>query len=343
MRRSSAIQSTLPSRRMGLCMSVTPPTIAFDTSTSTARSRPWSAGGEELLADGVGALDVRIFFPDGLTFDPEGRLLFALASTSRIYRLEPEGTLTHIAGAAHGYGGDGGPAREALFRFAEGLASDEDGNIYVADRDNNRIRKLTPVTTRINDEGVVNAGAIAFSAALDTVAPESIVSIFGIGLSFVIDGAISLPLPIELGGVTVEVTDSAKAIHQAGLFAVTPNQINCLIPVEVVPGAATITVHSGGGASSTAEIQIVSLAPGLFTANGSGQDVAAASAFRRDANLVDTPLTVIDTSAVPFQPAPIDLGAATDIVVLSLFGTGLRNAQNPITVRSAGRRPRCSA
>ena len=293
-------------------------------------------GGEELLADGVGALDVRIFFPDDLTFDQEGRLIVAFASNSRLYRLEPEGTLTHIAGAGFGFGGDGGPAREALFRFAGGLTSDEDGNIYLADQNNNRIRKLTPVTTRINDEGVVNAGAIAFSVALDTVAPESIVSIFGIGLSFVIDGASSLPLPTELGGVTVEVTDSSKAKLQAGLFAVTPNQINCLIPAEAVPGPATITVHSGGGASSTADIQIVSLAPGLFTANGTGQGVAAASAFRRDANLVDTPVAVFDTSVAPFQPMPIDLGVETDIVVLSLFGTGLRSAQTPITVTIGG-------
>ena len=43
-------------------------------------------GGEEFLTDGVVALDARIFFPDGLTFDGDGNLIVALGSSSRIYR-----------------------------------------------------------------------------------------------------------------------------------------------------------------------------------------------------------------------------------------------------------------
>ncbi len=40
--------------------------------------------------------------------------------------------------------------------------------------------------------------------------------------------------------------------------------------------------------------------------------------------VADTPLVVFDTSQVPFQAVAIDLGLETDLVVLSLFGTGIR-------------------
>ncbi len=292
-------------------------------------------GGEELLTDGVPALEVGIFFPDGLTFDQDGNLIVAVGSRSRIYRLEPDGILTQIAGTTNDFGGDGGPAREASLSFPQALASDPDGNIYVADRDNNRVRKLTPVVIRINTGGVVNAASIAFSFAVDTVAPNSIVSIFGIGLSFVSASASSLPLPTELRGVRVEITDSEGLTTAVPLFAVTPNQVNCLIPDGTAIGPATLTVHSGGG-RSTIEIDVVRLAPGLFAINAGGQGVAVAFAFRRDVNLVDTPLPVFDTSRFPFEAVPIDLGAETDIAVLSLFGTGIRGFQDKIEVTIGG-------
>ena len=66
------------------------------------------------------------------------------------------------------------------------------------------------------------------------------------------------------------------------------------------------------------------------------EGVPAASAFRRDADLVDTLVPVFDVSTTPFQATPIDLGAETDIVVLSLFGTGLRNFQGSLEVTIGG-------
>ena len=72
-------------------------------------------------------------------------------------------------------------------------------------------------------------------------------------------------------------------------------------------------------------INVVEVAPGIFTANSSGSGVAAANALRFvDGQLTDTSL-VFDVTAFPFQAAPIDLGPANHQVFLSLFATGIRN------------------
>ena len=292
--------------------------------------------------DSVPALEASIGFPWGLTIDNRNgkgadlRRDIFVSSSTRIYRLAADGTVRTIAGGRFGFSGDGGPALNAAFNSARGLTIDADGNIYVADRVNHRVRKLTPVITRIGTGGVVNAGSSGFTVNVDSVAPASIVSIFGIGLSFSSAGATTLPLPTELANVIVEITDSQGVTRRAALFAVFPGQINCLIPADTMLGPATLTVHNGNGATSTTEIEVVAVAPGLFSLAGTGEGVAAATAFRRNAMSVDTPLVVFDTSQVPFQAVPLDLGSETDLVVLSLFGTGIRGFQNPIEVTIEG-------
>lgn len=56
-----------------------------------------------------------------------------------------QGIITTVAGnGVAGYSGDGGPAREAQIQDAYGLALDASGNLYIADWQNNRVRKVTP-------------------------------------------------------------------------------------------------------------------------------------------------------------------------------------------------------
>ena len=301
-----------------------------------------AGGGTTVVgSEDVPALEALLGFPveglviantDGNGHGFDGRAEVFISSGVRVYRLSNEGTIRTIAGGRFGFQGDGGPALDSGFGSPRGLAIDADGNIYVADRDSNRVRKLTPVVTRLNTGGVVNAAAIAFSIAVDAVAPETIVSIFGIGLSIADGDALSLPLPTELAGVTVAVTDSQGVTRSASLFAVRSTQINCLIPADTALGPATLTVTNSLGSSSTIDIEVVRTAPGLFAINGGGQGLAAATAFRRSADLVDTPLQVFDPSGFPFEATPLNLGSDTDLAVLSLFGTGIRNFQNTLAV-----------
>ncbi len=99
-----------------------------------------------LDGDGGPAIDATISPTQGIAFDASGNMYFSQFSegTDCIRKVDTLGIITTVAGVGvPGYGGDGGPATEALFSQPREIALDEYGNIYVPDYDNNRIRKIT--------------------------------------------------------------------------------------------------------------------------------------------------------------------------------------------------------
>ena len=103
--------------------------------------------------------------------------------------------------------------------------------------------------------GIVNAGSFQ-----QTVSPGALISIFGQGFAAGQAQAASLPLPSSLLGVTVRVNNIP-----APLLYVGPTQINCQMPVDVKPGAATVTVQSGTLGSASQNINVTAASPALFS------------------------------------------------------------------------------
>ncbi|HXP85997.1 MAG TPA: hypothetical protein VN841_14835 [Bryobacteraceae bacterium] len=67
-----------------------------------------------------------------------------LATTHKVLKVTPTGVVTTVAGTgAFGDAGDGFPANKAAFEFLTGIAVDASGNIYVADSEANRVRKIS--------------------------------------------------------------------------------------------------------------------------------------------------------------------------------------------------------
>jgi DNA-binding beta-propeller fold protein YncE len=79
-------------------------------------------------------------------------LLVALREGNIVYSLDLQsGRWSHIAGVGKkGYGGDGGPAREATFNGPKGIAVGPLGNIYVVDTENQVIRRIDMKSQRIS-------------------------------------------------------------------------------------------------------------------------------------------------------------------------------------------------
>lgn len=111
----------------------------------------------------------------------------------------------------------------------------------------------------------------------EAVAAESFVSGFGQGFTTPPGfSATELPQPTALAGVSVMVKDSTNTERASPLFFVGQNQINYLLPAGTQPGAATVTVLKSNQTSAVGGVSVVSVAPGIFTANAAGTGVAAA-------------------------------------------------------------------
>jgi uncharacterized protein (TIGR03437 family) len=105
---------------------------------------------------------------------------------------------------------------------------------------------------------VQNAASYAVS-----IAPGSLFSIFGSGLSATTAQASSLPLDSTLAGVSVDVNGIP-----ARLLYVSPSQINAQAPFSLPAGSATVTVRVNGSAVASGSVAVAPVAPGVFQFSG---------------------------------------------------------------------------
>jgi ATP-dependent protease HslVU (ClpYQ) peptidase subunit len=108
--------------------------FVFTTTVST-----FAGSGQDLSDDGTGT-SANIARPRGAVFDASGNL-FVTDSYHRIRKITPSGVVTTFAGS--GYGDADGTGTAAQFKKPVGLAIDGSGNLYVAEEEGRRIRKIT--------------------------------------------------------------------------------------------------------------------------------------------------------------------------------------------------------
>ena len=114
--------------------------------------------------------------PGGLALDAAGDLYIADSHNQRVREVAgATGTITTIVGAgAAGFSGDGGPAKAALLDLPTALALDAAGNLYVADTDNHRVRRIAAATGIITTvagngvEGFAGDNGPAAAASIDS-------------------------------------------------------------------------------------------------------------------------------------------------------------------------------
>jgi sugar lactone lactonase YvrE len=101
--------------------------------------------------DGGPATAAQLDRPTALAIDPAGNLYFADTDNHRVRRIAAgTGVITTVAGdGIEGFSGDGGPATLSAIDSPSGLAIDADGNLFVADTHNGRIRRVDAATGTI--------------------------------------------------------------------------------------------------------------------------------------------------------------------------------------------------
>jgi hypothetical protein len=117
--------------------------------------------------DGGPAVHARLGLVRGIAVDRKGDVLFSDDTTNRVRKITPGGKITTIVGSGPADGahdprplGDGGPATKATLNSPGGIALDRQGNLFIADYLDNRVRKVTP-------DGIITTFAGNGSTAFD--------------------------------------------------------------------------------------------------------------------------------------------------------------------------------
>ena len=121
-----------------------------------------SVVGETAVEDGIAATESVLFAPNSAVADNAGNVYVADTKHHRIRMVDPSGMIATLAGTGDwGFGGDGGPAAAARLATPTGLALDSEGNLYVSDSGNHRVRRIDAATRTI--ETVAGTGEVGFS------------------------------------------------------------------------------------------------------------------------------------------------------------------------------------
>ncbi|MEP7343506.1 MAG: DUF5666 domain-containing protein [Acidobacteriota bacterium] len=163
----------------------------------------------------------------------------------------------------------------------------------------------------------VNAGSY-----LEGSAASAIIASFGSDLANGVEVATGLPLPTELGGVSVLIDG-----NPAGLFFVSPGQINYQVPEELLPGAAQVAVMKNGQVVAQGALELEFVAPSLFTADASGTGAPSGVLLRVRANGEQSYEPLVRYDGGRATPVTITRNAG-DRLFLVLYGTGWRGADD---------------
>ena len=123
-------------------------------------SGPFNGG---FSGDGGRAVDAELNTPAGVALDAAGNVYIADTWNHRVRKVDPSGGIATVAGSGAtgfgrgGYAGDDGPALSARLDAAAGVAADAAGNVYIADWNNQRIRKVDAASGKI--AAVAGSGA----------------------------------------------------------------------------------------------------------------------------------------------------------------------------------------
>lgn len=172
--------------------------------------------------DGIGA-NASFYFPGSVAVDLAGTVYVSDAVNQVIRAITPGGVVSTLAGQVRPddgsvplIGSSDGVGRAASFANPAGLATDADGNVFVADRDNDAIRKITPHGTVTTFAGLSPGKAIGWADAVGTEARfrnPGAITVAPDGTCFLVDTLDPIVRKITLNGA---VTTLAGAAGQKG-------------------------------------------------------------------------------------------------------------------------------
>ncbi|MBN8730189.1 MAG: hypothetical protein J0L64_06570 [Acidobacteria bacterium] len=205
---------------------------------------------------------------------------------------------------------------------ADGFTLPSDWYLRLAGEITRMFREQTPPAAALpSDPGPPFAGAaplVAVNGASfsgQVVAAGSLATLYGEGLS------------AEAGASQSSLTliDASGAGHTPVVLYASGNQLNIVVPADIVSGPATLVAERGEGTLAYGRVNIQLVAPGIFSAGSGGRGPAAALVrVVRPDGTQESHLAAECKADGECRAIPIALGPEGSVAVLELYGTGIR-------------------
>lgn len=187
--------------------------------------------------DGGAATAAQMGSPRGITIDRIGNIYFTDGGNNCVRKINTSGIISTVAGigsSTYGFSGDGGPATAALMNNPIDVALDTFGNLYIADRGNNRIRKVSASGIIATIAGVMSPGfsGDGGAATLAQIRPTGI-AIDDDGNIFIADNSNNRVRMINSAGVITTIAGNGIAGYSDDLCNATAAKLNRTIEITI--------------------------------------------------------------------------------------------------------------
>lgn len=242
--------------------------------------------------DGGPATSAQLDLPTGVAVDAEGNVYIADIGGNRVRKVDQSGTITTVAGnGTGGYAGDGGVATSAKLYSPYGVAVDGAGSLYIADTNNDRVRKM-------DQSGIINTvagnGTNGFSGDGGRATTAQLNRPYGVAVDVNVDA---------VGGAKVSATGSLY-IADSGNGRVRKVALDLVVTTVAGNGSSA---YSGDGGSATA----AGLTPaGVAVGRNGGIDIADANHHRVRQVMFDLFIATVAGNGTPSYSG--DGGPATN-------------------------------
>lgn len=228
-----------------------------------------------------------LYRPTSAAVDARGNVYFADTGNHRIRRITPQGTINTIAGnGTNGFRGDRGPATAAQLNSPQSIAVDAAGNVYIADTDNHRIRKVDTQGTITTVAGSDPGGGDGGQSTAARLFQPSGVAVDSTGAVYVSDTANSRVRRIAPDGTVSTVAGTGAAGYAGDKGVATSAQLNNPNGLALDRSGSLYIADTGNHAIRKVAGGIISTVVGTGVSGNSGDFGPAAEATLFNPNAV---------------------------------------------------------
>ena len=221
--------------------------------------------------DGGPATEAWLNYPSGLAMDGVGNIFVADYSNHAIRRIDSQGVITTFAGTGkRGYAGDGRAATTALLAFPQQVVADGEGNVYVADSGNDRIRRIDTqgMISTFAGTGTAGSGGDGGLATEAQLQSPTGLTVDGEGNVYVADSGNDRIRRIDTQGLITTLVPGPWGVPQYGSDVAVDRKGNLyisarhLILVIKPPGERIVTKefpHFANGGSTVSDLVLVNV------------------------------------------------------------------------------------